>query len=538
MPGPPTIPAMKEARCTAPFLALAALLACSRDNPRPVDVITTSIFPAPGAFDISRRVQVRTAFDVAVDPTSCTTSTCLLEAASGGRVAVEIAYDPATRLLTLTPTQALDASAGYSVHLTRGLRTALGAPFARAIEWTFTTDDGPVWDLARQVAEGTLQAAAESRTGGALATWTAADGALQFAKAVDGNWSPAVNVGFQQPRQVAVADDSSGNVVVAATSALDNLSVMRRAVGEAFQVPEPVGTLVSGRISIDSDAGHVLVAGQGNFAGGTYGVLVRTWVQGLGWTPPSLQPAADPAVHVDAFGQGTVVLGFNRVEPFVSALPWCERLCIDPLGAITACDPRPALPNSVVRASRTTFDGERILSAQTVETTSGSEVTTTTRVFQWRPGLGWQLYFGIYLGADPAAYSVASGNGADSALATIAAGLRPVVWTAVEGGLAQNLLGSDDQPAPPNPATAVVVTRNGRRGVLWTAAVDGTVGAPVRLLAATQRPGQAWSEPMVVDGPFAPEAVPVIGLRAVAVGIGEALAIWSRNGTVRSARLW
>ncbi|HEX6811120.1 MAG TPA: hypothetical protein VF384_05830 [Planctomycetota bacterium] len=44
------------------------------------------------------------------------------------------------------------------------------------------------------------------------------------------------------------------------------------------------------------------------------------------------------------------------------------------------------------------------------------------------------------------------------------------------------------------------------------------------------------SSEVVVDGPFAPEEVPVQTLRCAAVGAG-AVAVWSRAGTVRFSSL-
>src|SRR5688500_5170930 len=109
--------------------AAALLVACSGGASRPADVRTTSLSPAPGSTNVSRRVDVRTAFDADVDPASISPATCRIERGDGsGPEGTTTTYDAAARLPPITPVRALAPRTAYQRVLSRRLRTAGGAP--------------------------------------------------------------------------------------------------------------------------------------------------------------------------------------------------------------------------------------------------------------------------------------------------------------------------------------------------------------------------------------------------------------------------
>ena len=519
---------MQDAR-RGPWFALILLAACTGGSKAPVEVVITSLSPSPGAFGVSRRVVVRTAFDRDLDPASCTAENCYLEVPGNGRVAADIAYEPATRILTLTPNPALEPLTGYRVQLTKNLRTLGGSPFASASQWDFTTDNAPVWERARNVAEGTLLACRASRSGGVLAVWTAPNGILQFGRSDGSVWS-VDDLGLGQIAEAEVADDAAGNIVVLARTDFGGaLFSLRRAPGELFQAPVQVGGTVDEILDFDMDGGRMLLATR------LSGVAsVRPWVFGVGWLPPTSLANTRPLVHVDPTGLGTAVCGFNRFVPFLESTTWCERRCIDLAGVVQSCDPPLAVPNSFVRASKAAFGEEgRIVAAQTVDTTSSNDYATLTRLFEYRPLTGWSP-LPVLLGEDPAAYAIAVGPGLSTAMTMIAEGLRPSVWVRGEAGFAQRFLGSSDEPAPINPVATITIDARAATGVLWTSKSAAAANAPARLLGACQPPGDAFGEPVLVDGPFADATIPLQQLQAFAIGQNRAFAMWSRDGVIRS----
>jgi hypothetical protein len=177
----------------------------------------------------------------------------------------------------------------------------------------------------------------------------------------------------------------------------------------------------------------------------------------------------------------------------------------------------------------------RIVASQTVDTTTSSEYVTLTRVFEFTPAGGWEQ-LPIVLAAEPGAHAIAVGPGTTTALATVTAAQRTVVWTRTANVFEQDFLGSDGQPAPPDPVTSIVSTDDATIGALWTAAVDATPGAPVRLLGALRRQDGVWQPELVLDGPFPADPAPV-QLRTFALPQHQAIAVWSRAGRIRCALL-
>jgi hypothetical protein len=153
-----------------------------------------------------------------------------------------------------------------------------------------------------------------------------------------------------------------------------------------------------------------------------------------------------------------------------------------------------------------------------------------------RTPAGWQALAPV-LGPDLDAADIAQGPMGTAAVALIEAGARPLLRRRGEVGFTFELVGSEQQPAPPNPTVGVAITNDHRTHLLWTAAVDGSAAAQVRLMSAWIAPDGSASEPLVVDGPFAPDEVPVQNLRVVAFGASNAVALWSRHGEIRFSLL-
>lgn len=534
---------MRPLPIAVPCLVLL-LGACDSSRRAPAAIAATPVYPAAESVDVPRRTQLRVALDRAVDPAALTVHTCQLSA-DGAFVELDIAFDPATRVLTLTPRRALAPLTRHVARLGPDQRLGAGpSPFAE-LTWSFTTDAAPVWDRAIELGPGRELALAPSRAGGALALWRDGDQRVLFARWSGGAWTSPRWTGLVHATEAAVADDTLGNVVVAAierggSGPTDYLRLARAAAGEAFQAPEAVvpsgfGDAFRG-VGVDTVGTHVLVAALHEPRAAAHTTVVRAWRLGAGWAAPFVTEPALPHVQLEASGVGTVVCGFSHFEPIggVTAA-WCERLLVDPFGNVALVDPRPALPNNPALAARTGIDDVgNTLSAQTFPDAWSSGAGTTTHVLRRRANGAWET-LPILLGDDVATTGFATGPAGAWVLTSALPGLRPIVWTAAEALWQQGFLGVDEQPAPAAPRTAGVVTGLGRIGALWTAAVDPGGGAAVRLLGAHWPAGGAPGDFVDVEGPFAPE--PVHGLRAVAAGGDSAVAIWSRGGAVRATSL-
>ncbi len=522
-----------------PLLALAlgafawSTAACDSGGSRTADVRTTSIVPPPGAFDVSRRTDVRVVFTRDVDPASCTAATCRFETLAGAAVATDLAYDAAARQLTMTPQRALEPLATYRVRLLRGLRDASGAAFANESDWTFTTDGAPVWDRAVDVAAGTLLACERARDGGALAVWQTPALFVELAHFDGASWSTPVRLAQSALRGAAVAEDGTGRIVVAMTTTQGTVQVTTGALATPFSAPEAVGFDAISASVAASDSGHVLVAAEGDPS------WFRTFVPGTGWTAAYTMPPTVPSAHLDANGVGRVVGGFNTFVPLASSLPWSQRFCVDAAGVVSTCDPAPGVPNSAARRSKVRFaGGGRIVAAHTLEETNGQLNYLVTHVYEWTPALGWQD-LPMLLTGNAGGYDVAVGPTAATATATafLEEGLQPFVTIREEVGFSQPSVGDAAQPAPRNPTCAVVIGDDFRTSMLWTAAVDASPSAPVRLMAWHRSAAGSAATPVEVERAFAAGEVPIELLRAVALGANGALAVWSRDGAVRCSTL-
>jgi methionine-rich copper-binding protein CopC len=95
--------------------------------------------PADGATGVARNATVTATFSRAMDPASLTTSTVTLTPAGGSAVPATVAYDGASKTVTLTPSSPLAYSTVYTAKVSTGATASDGTPMASASTWQFTT---------------------------------------------------------------------------------------------------------------------------------------------------------------------------------------------------------------------------------------------------------------------------------------------------------------------------------------------------------------------------------------------------------------
>jgi hypothetical protein len=506
--------------------------ACEPSRQRRVPVSASSVSPAPGAASVPRRVEMRVVFNRDVDPWSINSSTCRIAMAGAGSATSLLpppilipTYDAATRLLTLRPLAPLAPLTKYRVDLTSQLRVPTGESFARPIQWDLTTDANPVFEFGVEFDYGTLLACEPSRSGGALAVFnTPGDSSLRLRRFTGSEWLPPSTIGISEAVAADVADDATGRVVVAAITRTGEVRVAASSTG-VFPTPENLGTTGSEHLDVDTgNSGHILLATYDGMLSGT----VRSRIPGIGWAAPFTILGGLPHVHLNAAGDGIAVAAISESLGGGTGGTACWRFCVDALGNWSQCDP--TLPPTSVSppiASRASFRDDRVLLAPTTYPLLG------TGLFERRSGVWADL--GVLLGSDPEAISIAQSASDYTAATTIQAGLRPVLRQRLEQFFHVQFLGSDDQPAPNNPTTGVAITDDLSTHAIWTAKVDSSDGAFVRLMASSALFLGAPADPVVVDGPFAPEDLPIQKLRVVPLDLQRAIAVWSRGGTVRYA---
>jgi hypothetical protein len=101
-----------------------------------------STSPAQGATGVAGAVAPSVTFDQAMDPSTLTGATVTLTAPGGATVPVTTAVSGDTRTVTATPTATLNASTAYTLHVSTGAKSALGAALGSAYNLTFTTGTG------------------------------------------------------------------------------------------------------------------------------------------------------------------------------------------------------------------------------------------------------------------------------------------------------------------------------------------------------------------------------------------------------------
>jgi Domain of unknown function (DUF4082)/Bacterial Ig-like domain len=98
----------------------------------------TARTPAPGATGIGQTPSITATFNLSLDPSTVNSANVTLTA-PGGPVAATVAYDNATRKITVTPAAALPWNTTYTVSVTTGVQAADGTLLVAPITWAFST---------------------------------------------------------------------------------------------------------------------------------------------------------------------------------------------------------------------------------------------------------------------------------------------------------------------------------------------------------------------------------------------------------------
>ena len=113
----------------------------SRIQPDRTPPTVLSTVPAADATEVGVGQPIRITFDEPMQADTITSTTVQLRRPAGA-VAAAVAYDAASRTVTLTPAAALSFSTRYTVELSAGLRDLPGNSLAPT-SWSFTTEDSP-----------------------------------------------------------------------------------------------------------------------------------------------------------------------------------------------------------------------------------------------------------------------------------------------------------------------------------------------------------------------------------------------------------
>ena len=103
--------------------------------------LLTGHLPISGGTRVSVTAPVTISFSEALDPTTVSAATFTLRPAQAGT----LAYDPATRTASFTPTPRLAPTTTYTAAVSTGVKDLAGNPLVAPVSWTFTTD--PVGDF-------------------------------------------------------------------------------------------------------------------------------------------------------------------------------------------------------------------------------------------------------------------------------------------------------------------------------------------------------------------------------------------------------
>jgi hypothetical protein len=103
----------------------------------PPTVLDTS--PAANASGVSIDGNVTATFDRGMDAATLTSTTVNLKPTGGSAVTATLAYNAATRVVTLDPTTALSPTTQYTATITAGAKATDGTALAADVTWTFTT---------------------------------------------------------------------------------------------------------------------------------------------------------------------------------------------------------------------------------------------------------------------------------------------------------------------------------------------------------------------------------------------------------------
>lgn len=96
-----------------------------------------STYPANNDTDVIRNVVVTATFSEAMDPTTLTETSVLLQ---DGATTIPATLTYSQRIVSIIPDVILDAETVYSVTFTTDVKSALDHPLANPVSWTFTTN--------------------------------------------------------------------------------------------------------------------------------------------------------------------------------------------------------------------------------------------------------------------------------------------------------------------------------------------------------------------------------------------------------------
>ncbi|PYR76157.1 MAG: hypothetical protein DMF87_18785 [Acidobacteria bacterium] len=134
------------------------------------------LLPASSATGIAPTSPVRATFSKPMDAGSIAPASFYLSGPSAV-VAATVAYDPATRVATLTPSAPLAKITTYTAHITTDVGDLDEGNLRARVEWTFTTSPDPALaHAAYAFNEGSGSTAADSSANGNTATLTGASG--------------------------------------------------------------------------------------------------------------------------------------------------------------------------------------------------------------------------------------------------------------------------------------------------------------------------------------------------------------------------
>jgi hypothetical protein len=110
-------------------------------DPSGAPVVSTTT-PAAGATNVSVTSPIKTTFDRDLDPSSVGASDLTLSGTGVGSVAGAVTYDEATKTITFTPTDALEANTAYTATLSTAIKSWRGSAPSSSTTWTFNTGQG------------------------------------------------------------------------------------------------------------------------------------------------------------------------------------------------------------------------------------------------------------------------------------------------------------------------------------------------------------------------------------------------------------
>jgi hypothetical protein len=122
------------------FLMAGLVAGCGREQTVVQAPAVTATVPANGATVVPVKQVLTATFNVAMDPTTITTTTFTLTGPGGAAVAGTVTFSGT--IATFTPTAPLAGSTLYTATITTGAKDATGNPLPSNFVWTFTT--GPI----------------------------------------------------------------------------------------------------------------------------------------------------------------------------------------------------------------------------------------------------------------------------------------------------------------------------------------------------------------------------------------------------------